>query len=259
MEPLVRYVYDGTYTGFLTAVFESFERRHFQVQLRKKDSYIPSFFETDTEIVSDRTKAGRVQKGLAGIVEKDHLPSFYRVVLSEDEVSIDAAFYILQRLFRAERTLLENYGNEQVIRFHQTLTKVRRESHRMKAFIRFRKSSNGLFYCLIEPDFNVLPLIIDFFRKRYAEQPWLIYDVKRDYGVLYNLVTVEEVSLLPEEADALSPGGDTPVEIDEQEQHYQILWKQYFKSTNIEARRNMKLHLRHVPKRYWKYLPEKTA
>jgi probable DNA metabolism protein len=44
---------------------------------------------------------------------------------------------------------------------------------------------------------------------------------------------------------------------DEKESLYQELWKQYFDSVNIKARRNMKLHIQHVPKRYWKYLIEK--
>ena len=35
------------------------------------------------------------------------------------------------------------------------------------------------------------------------------------------------------------------------------MWKDYFDSTNIKERKNMKLHIRHVPKRYWKYLSEK--
>ena len=38
-------------------------------------------------------------------------------------------------------------------------------------------------------------------------------------------------------------------------QHW--LDKNYFKSTNIVARKNTKLHTQHVPKRYWKYLTEK--
>lgn len=42
-----------------------------------------------------------------------------------------------------------------------------------------------------------------------------------------------------------------------QEFEFQKLWQDYFKSTNIESRKNMKLHTRHIPKRYWKYLSEK--
>ncbi|MGB1209996.1 MAG: DUF4130 domain-containing protein, partial [Lacinutrix venerupis] len=42
------------------------------------------------------------------------------------------------------------------------------------------------------------------------------------------------------------------------ELEFQQLWKDYFKSTNIKSRKNMKLHIQHVPKRYWKYLSEKS-
>ncbi|WP_072989097.1 DUF4130 domain-containing protein [Flavobacterium segetis] len=38
---------------------------------------------------------------------------------------------------------------------------------------------------------------------------------------------------------------------------YQKLWWEYFDHTNIKERKKIKLHLQHVPKRYWKYLMEK--
>jgi probable DNA metabolism protein len=40
---------------------------------------------------------------------------------------------------------------------------------------------------------------------------------------------------------------------------YQDLWQQYFKSVNIAARKNTRLHIQHMPRRYWKYLPEKRV
>jgi len=100
-----------------------------------------------------------------------------------------------------------------------------------------------------------LPLIISFFKKRFADQRWLIYDVKRRYGYLYDLRDIQEVTL----SDASNSNGDLAIqiELDQQETHYQQLWKAYFKATNIVARKNIKLHVQHVPKRYWKYLVEK--
>lgn len=64
-----------------------------------------------------------------------------------------------------------------------------------------------------------------------------------------------EVKLSPEEKHALTT--DTVITLDKKDEHFQNLWKRYYQSTNIEARRNMKLHLQYVPKRYWKYLVEK--
>jgi len=135
---------------------------------------------------------------------------------------------------------------------------VNREKHRMKAFIRFEKTVDGIFYAPIEPDYNVLPLIAGFFKNRYADQQWIIYDLKRKYGLHYNLKTVQEVTFdFVEMKNSTSYlAGDL---LDEKEELYGLLWKDYFKSTNIPARKNMKLHLQHVPKRYWKYLTEKKG
>jgi probable DNA metabolism protein len=44
---------------------------------------------------------------------------------------------------------------------------------------------------------------------------------------------------------------------DENEELYQTLWQQYFTNVNIKARKNMKLHIQHMPRRYWKHLVEK--
>ncbi|MNF16020.1 hypothetical protein D3C80_2188690 [compost metagenome] len=48
------------------------------------------------------------------------------------------------------------------------------------------------------------------------------------------------------------------IELDEQEWLYDQLWKDYFHSVNIQARQNMKLHIQYVPKRYWRYMNEKS-
>jgi len=47
------------------------------------------------------------------------------------------------------------------------------------------------------------------------------------------------------------------VELDDDELLYDQLWKDYFCAINIEARRNIKLHIQYVPKRYWRYMNEK--
>jgi probable DNA metabolism protein len=79
--------------------------------------------------------------------------------------------------------------------------------------------------------------------------------VKRKFGLYYDLSKTEIV-----EIDFSDFAGDenTAKEIfDPSEEQYQQLWKIYFKNVNIPSRRNMRLHLRHVPRRYWKYLTEK--
>ncbi|HMR82132.1 MAG TPA: TIGR03915 family putative DNA repair protein [Niabella sp.] len=252
------YLFDGSYAGFLCCVFESFERKEWNVIPLTPQQFAGDFFRDKREIYTDSAKARRVQDGLQEKAGMEKAKDFFRAFLSEDEKAWSVSFKIITAVFKTGVGVLENFGDTDVLYFAQTLKKVSRERHRMKAFIRFQKSNDGMYFALIEPDFNVLPLISDFFRKRYADQPWLIYDVKRKYGLLYNKVAVSEVALSPEQKQSLTAPA-IAIALDEEDEKFQRLWQQYFKSTNIEARKNLKLHLQHVPKRYWKYLVEKQG
>lgn len=253
MQATIYYVFDGSYYGLLCCLFESFERKEFAV-LPVIENYQVEIFAERRMIQTDMHKAHRVQEGLKKKLG-GRTQDFFNVYLSEDRGAWNASLRIMQHVFQGQVAILQNFGDPDVIYFAQILRKVSRERHRMKAFVRFQKSADGLYFSLVEPDFNVLPLIASFFRKRYADQKWLIYDVKRSYGLLYEAGQVSEVTLSAQQKDSLTK--DAVIEMDTEDAHFQLLWKNYFKSTNIEARRNMKLHLQHVPRRYWKYLTEK--
>jgi len=63
----------------------------------------------------------------------------------------------------------------------------------MIEFIRFQKAEDGTFFGAMEPLYNVLPLVVGHFKDRFADQKWLIYDLKRAYGCYYDLQEVREV------------------------------------------------------------------
>lgn len=124
----------------------------------------------------------------------------------------------------------------------------------MEAFIRFELLRDGIYFAKIEPDFDVLTLIIKHFKNRYQDQKWLIYDLRRKYGVYWDLNTTEVVSI---DLDVKSIQNNESTIFSDSEIAYQKLWWEYFDHTNIKERKNTKLHVQHVPKRYWKYLTEK--
>lgn len=250
------YVFDGSYNGFLTCVFESFERKEFDVIPVLKTDAQSDLFQMNRTIISDSKKSKRVITGLNIRLNNNKTSDFFRAFLSEDRRAWLTAFNVIQKVFKSGPAILDNYGDEDVLYLTQQLKKVSRESHRMKAFVRFQKSSDDLYVAVVEPDFNVLPLISGFFKKRYADQCWLIYDAKRKYGLLYDGHSVSEVGLSAQESQGLATP-NIAIHLDGRDEQFQTLWKQYYKSTNIESRRNRKLHLQHVPKRYWKCLTEK--
>ena len=248
-------MFDGSFGGLLTAVFESFERKHPEARLLLQGQ-TPIVFGEVIEIFTTPEKAERVWKGLQKKAGDIGHKNYYKAFLSEDPMIYQHLFDYALYIFKHGEGHSKNYGNEHVLAISQMAHKVHREKHRMEAFVRFQKSSDGMFFALVAPDYNVLPLIIRHFKNRYADQAWLIYDEKRKYGIHYDLSQVHEVKLDYIPVRDLSPTS-AAVTMDEKEALYTTLWKTYFKSTNIVERKNMKLHLQHVPRRYWRYLTEK--
>lgn len=249
------YIFDGSLAGLLSAVFEWFERKPGPIRLHTTAAYQPDAFTPALHITADPGKAGRVWKGLQARLPKDWMRRYYCAYLSELDTAYTALFEFSCYIFSSPPGAQHNYGHPDVLLLSQTARRVEREKHRMEAFIRFQHTADGIFYCGIEPDFNVLPLLLKHFRDRYAAQRWIIYDLKRKWGLYYDLEKTEEITMDLQE-QALS-GPEAAGLLNEKEELYALLWKDYFKSTNIPARKNTKLHVRHVPKRYWKYLTEK--
>jgi len=247
-------IYDGTFNGFLTAVFDSYEYRWNSCSIQKFES--TSLFEENQNITTSIVKAGRVWKGIEKYGGRNAQNLIYRVFLSELKEMEDILLQLIQKAIKTKGKILQNPADSVISKALKINKKIGREKHRMDAFIRFRKTKDNIYFAIIHPDFNVLPLNISHFKRRYADQQWIIYDIKRNYGFYYDLQKVEEVHLeLPK---TLSQNfGFSDIFFDEDEKQYQHLWKHYFDATNISSRKNMKLHQQHVPKRYWKYLIEK--
>ena len=248
-------IYDGSFEGLLTAVFEIYERRLLYIRVQKGEWYSSALFEEVLKITTDAKKANRVLKGLKQKLSPNGVQRLYVAYLSEIYNYEKNLIGYIRHVFDNEQNIEEDFGNRFVLKLSEMVQMVRRERHRMEAFVRFRKLNDGVFYATVEPDFNVLPLLIKFFKDRYADQRWIIYDLKRKYGIYYDLhdVTYMEIDFSGKDRSVTAI---TELYC-EDEDLYQHLWKNYFNSVNIVARKNRKLHLRHIPKRYWKHLTEK--
>ena len=139
-----------------------------------------------------------------------------------------------------------------------TYRKVRYERLRMMQFVRFQKTADGTYFAMIEPDYDVLPLIVPHFSDRFSEECWLIYDRRRRYGYYYAghksvRVTFEDGA----EVFRLPDGRLSEAMRDEDEMWYQEMWRTYFKAICIKERLNPRKHRKDMPVRYWKYLTEK--
>ena len=250
-------LYDGTFDGFLCAVFDVYYYKFNNVDICPAHRFQGNIFHEPHYVYNEQSHKDRVWKGLQKKLSLEALDQIRYSFLAELPGIENTLLHYIQYAFDSSLYMEKDFSSTAVLAVSQTAKKVWREKHRMEAFVRFQKTSDNLYYAFIEPDYNVLPLIAKHFQERYADQRWLIFDGKRHYGLYYDRYHVTEVEL--QFADATAHGKDIKSVYDENETMYQQLWQLYFKSINIKARKNTKLQIQHMPRRYWKHLTEKRT
>jgi len=248
--------YDGSFEGFLTCVFTAYEQKLQVVEIIPAGENQNQLFSETETIITEDLKAQRVLRALKTKVSIHGVRRIRFAFLSEKQGMELRLYKMIRYIFSMPEKAELDYSHPVVLDVSKTAKQVGREKHRMEAFVRFRLTKDNIYFAIIEPDFNVLPVITSHFKSRYADQKWLIYDVKRKYGVYYDLSKTEYISIdLPKD---IGVSGGNSEYFETGEINFQKLWKEYFDSTNIKSRVNMRLHVQHVPKRYWKYLSEKS-
>ena len=250
-------IYDGSLEGFFSCVFTAFEQKLKVTSISPGTGAQAEIFSTSEVIVTDTEKARRVKAALNKRVSARGRKEMYFAFLSEEEGIEMLLYSYVCKGIQNPKFSAEDYGDSIILKISQIAKKVSREKHRMEAFVRFMLTEDEIYFAHITPDFNVLPLILPHFESRYADQKWIIYDLKRKFGLFYDLNYTKYINL--DLSEKLINGILDPSVYAASEKDFQVLWQKYFKSVNIGSRKNSKLHIQHVPKRYWKYLSEKSS
>ncbi|HDR50171.1 MAG TPA: DNA metabolism protein [Mariniphaga anaerophila] len=250
------FLYDGTFEGLLTCIFEGYSSKKFPDEIEPEGKNPESLFAEVKKIDSDAGKANRVWKGIQQKLSVRNRQLLYYAFLSEKEGIEMQILRFAQRLFSEEKNIETDLGDEDVLDIIQFARKVKKEAMRLMQFVRFQQTKDGLYFCGIDPMYDVLPLVLGHFKRRFSDQQWLLYDLKRNYGAFYNKKSVEEVVLTSQELNRQT-GQISENVLNEGDAFYQTLWKSYFNNISIKERKNLRLQRQHMPRRFWKYLTEK--
>ena len=250
--------HDGSFDGFLSAVFTAYERKLIKGDIRLRittDKTPPDLFARSFDLNTDPEKAQRVWQRLNALWGAEGVRYFLKGSLHDCAERDNVLLGVIRHsIANAPRSVFTDYAHDDILTLSQWVKSVQREMHRMKAFVRFAKAADGTYCAPIAPDFDVLPLIAPFFARRYADQRWLIADMRRQYAVYYDLTSTNLLAL-----DEAATQGWQQQNVDAEEPFYQRLWQDYFRATNIKERANRRLHVQHMPLRYWRYLTEKQT
>lgn len=249
------FFYDKTFEGLLTAVFDAYNRKTFPDRLVGVGEVAPLFMEESYTVVTQENKAHRVWAGIEKKISKPACNMLTHAWLSEQSGCDENLFRYICKALDSEMSIEMNFGDKDVLELHQIARKVSHEAQYLRMFVRFQKAADDIFFAPVSPQYNALPITIDHFVDRFADQKWVIYDVKRHYGYYYDLKTATEITL--DNDDHLLSGKLDEALMAEDEKMFQQMWKGYFNAMTIKERINPKLQRQHMPKRFWKYLTEK--
>ncbi len=180
----------------------------------------------------------------AGRVPRDFL-NLAETVLAHTDACRHAVLYrMVWRLTHGEPNLLRIATDDDVAWASLAAKAVRRDMHKMKAFVRFREVSRPegpVFIAWFEPSHDIVARVAPFFVRRFAGMRWSILTPLR--SAHWN---GETLSL-----EAGAQKGDAPTDDALEE-----LWRTYFANIFNPARLKVRAMKQEMPVRYWKNLPE---
>ncbi|HTV02012.1 MAG TPA: UdgX family uracil-DNA binding protein [Luteitalea sp.] len=156
----------------------------------------------------------------------------------------DLLYRMAWRIAGSEPRLLGNPVDADVRRLREWSQQVRRDVHKMHAFVRFRKVSlpdGEAYIAWFRPDHLILPAVKRFFVERFNGMHWSI--LTPDGSLHWDGTTCHDGPPAPRDA---APSEDALEE----------LWRTYYGAIFNPARTNLTAMRREMPRRYWDLLPE---
>jgi DNA polymerase len=151
-----------------------------------------------------------------------------------------ALLYAMLLRLKKNREALDDEADPLVRRLQGLAKDVRREIHKMHAFVRFREI-DGQFVAFFEPEHHIVRRAASFFVNRFTNMRWSI--LAPELSIHWDGETLTEG---PGATRAEAPTGD-PLE---------ETWRTYYASIFNPARLKVGAMLKEMPKKYWRNMPE---
>ena len=250
-------VYDGSFEGLLTVAAETCHAGLTPTEVVRGDAWQPSLLDDATSIATDAGRAHALMDTLRGTGSQRIPRNVIYCYLSELPGFETPLVAYIARMVREGATADRHHSDDTVRAVHAMAQKVGHEIHRFTGLLRFRELSDGTLWAPLEPDHNIVYSVAVHFSRRLPNREWVVYDMRRDFGVAWKERRLVLVNMNPDLYAAAARVADAPDKvISADERHYQQLWNVYFRNIAIGTRINPRLQRNFMPQRYWAYLVE---
>ncbi len=242
------YKFDGSLNGLLCCLFKSFTDKEIPDAISSDKNTQLSLTDREIRVNTVETQCERIEKaiekytGLGGLYDIRY--AFKSGAKNKDKIIFD----YLKKTFDAKRDISGNFSERYVLAFYDLIKGVSNEVHRMKGFVRFSQTEEGIYYAHIKPDNDIVALLMPHFTARFKNMRFAIHDEKRNIIGLYN----------GDERKVIKLNNPLVVKNGKNEESLKFLWRTYYESVNIKERENLKLMRRFMPAKYQINLFEKT-
>ena len=249
-------VYDGSFNGFLTSVFMAFEQKINVLNIQRKDEVQKGLF-TDTQtILTQVPKAKRVWNGISQ--RSNHaMKNIYFAFLSETAGIEQLLYSYIKNIVAKGSSNHLDLNEDMASRINHLANMVSKKKSQMEAFLKFNVSTDGIHYNIAEPEYNLLPLVSKHFRSNLADRQWVIYDIKRGYGLYYDLHSIQLISL--DSSEIVTNYNPLNSSLQANTNDAVALWNSYFSENPIKSLISDNSPTRQLKRRPGKYQGELEA
>ena len=237
-------LYDGTFEGFLSLVYEVYYKKLKPTKIYKT---LPNeiLFEEILEINSSKESGIKVLNAIKTKFPKEILEKILNIFMCDSKEFEMALLEYIVIGFKDSKQLY-NINNSCVFYLNNLEKELFRVTHKLTGFIRFEELEDKTLYAKIESKFNVVYFLGRHFLKRFNNQNFIIHDINRKLAFvkMQNDFSVQEVAFFDEPNYSSN------------EEKFQKLWKSFFSGVTINERTNLKLQTQMVPLLYRTYMSE---
>ncbi|MGE4382611.1 MAG: TIGR03915 family putative DNA repair protein [Arcobacter sp.] len=237
-------VYDGSFEGFLSLVYEVYYKKLKPIKIYKT---LPNemIFEEILELKTSKDNAIKVLIAIKTKFPKELIQRILNIFMCDSK---EFELYLLEYIIIGfkETKQLYNINNSCVFYLNSLEKELFRNVHKLTGFVRFEELEDGTLYARVESKFNVVYFLGKHFLKRFNNQNFIIHDLNRKLAFvkIQNDFSVQEVAFFDEPNYSSN------------EQKFQKLWKSFFSAVTIKERINPKLQTQMVPLLYRTYMSE---
>ena len=247
------YNYDGSFYGLLSCIYHIYYERTEPMDITIKDASLinqDSFLYETINIISSEEKAIKVYTSIIEKISSEALSDVYQAYLSSIEGKELMIYKYIKFGYKVGSKVYAYHYMAEVSNLKKIVKKVTIEVHNFCGFLRF-ELKNNFYYAEYEPDHNITELLLPHFVNRFADQNFIIHDIKRNVAAIFNTKDSFLTSFTAEELAAIKS--------EAKEDPFQQLWKEYFTNMAIEERKNSRQQKKSMPSRYWKHMLETEA